>query len=45
MSMQATGSIEFLLLRQPGYPGGTRGFPSQDYSWFGFIGNYDLFLP
>jgi len=31
-----------VLLRQPGYPEGTRGFPSHDYSWFGFIGNLNL---
>jgi len=35
---------EFLLLRQPGYPRGTRGFPSHDCSWFGFIGNVELLL-
>ena len=33
------GPAKFLLLRQPGFPRGTRGFPSHDYSWFGFIGN------
>ncbi len=33
----ATGSTKFLLLRQPGYPRRTRGFPSHDCSWFGFI--------
>jgi hypothetical protein len=32
------GFAKFLLLRQPGCPGGTRGFPSSDYSEFGFIG-------
>ncbi len=38
MSMQTTGLAEFLRLRQLGYPSGTRGFPSHDCSWFGFIG-------
>jgi len=40
--MQATGCVEFLRLRQLGYPSGTRGFPSHDCSWFGFVGiNYE----
>ena len=30
---------KLLLLRQPGHPRRTRGFPSHDCSWFGFIGN------
>jgi hypothetical protein len=30
--------VHWFLLRQPGYPNlGIRGFPSHDYSWFGFI--------
>jgi hypothetical protein len=32
------GFAKFLLLRQPGYPYGIRGFPSSDCSEFGFIG-------
>jgi hypothetical protein len=32
------GFAKFLLLRQPGCPGGTRGFPSSDYPEFGFFG-------
>ena len=31
------GPAKLLLLRQPGCPWGTRGFPSHDCSWFGFI--------
>jgi hypothetical protein len=26
----------------PAIPGGTRGFPPHDYSWFGFIGFFLL---
>jgi len=30
--------VHSFLFRQPGYPNlGIRGFPSHDYSWFGFI--------
>jgi hypothetical protein len=36
MKPRQSGPVQ--SLRQPGYPGGTRGFPPHDYSWFGFIG-------
>jgi hypothetical protein len=31
---------EYLLVRQPGDPRGIRGFPSSDYSEFGFVVEY-----
>ena len=45
VSMQTTGWVEFLLLRQPGCPSRTRGFPSYDCSRFGFISIYNFLLP
>jgi hypothetical protein len=39
------GLWKSILLRQPGYPRRTRGFPSHDYSWFGFVGNVGFNFP
>jgi hypothetical protein len=41
--MRTTGPQNFFCFGNPAVPGiGTRGFPSPDYSGFGFIGNFVL---
>jgi len=41
--MCTTGLQNFFCFGNPAIPGiGTRGFPSPDYSGFGFIGNFVL---
>jgi hypothetical protein len=41
--MCTTGLQNFFCFGNPAIPGiGTRGFPSPDYSGFGFIGNFGL---